>query len=129
MNTDFVLNEWCPALRSGEYRQGSYVLREVDDTYCCLGVACDLLAKRGIGKWGKKSVRPRTYISPDRHWSRQKLPRDVAAMIGVVSEWGPPCEIGGIRYPDLSQANDAGRSFGEIADALEALALAERPDA
>src|SRR5882762_6484724 len=39
---------WSEALRSGKYRQGTHRLRNADDTYCCLGVACDLLAEDGI---------------------------------------------------------------------------------
>src|SRR5258708_2356684 len=33
---------WVKALRSGEYRQGNFMLRPTDDTYCCLGVACEV---------------------------------------------------------------------------------------
>lgn len=37
------------ALRSGEYEQGTGVLRTQDDTYCCVGVGCDVARKNGIG--------------------------------------------------------------------------------
>lgn len=44
-----LLTEWVAALRSGEYAQGrGYLHRIEDNTYCCLGVVCDLLAKKGI---------------------------------------------------------------------------------
>ena len=33
---------WVAALRSGKYEQGRGALR-TGDTYCCLGVACDLI--------------------------------------------------------------------------------------
>ena len=33
---------WIAALRSGKYEQGKYRLR-VNDKFCCLGVACDIL--------------------------------------------------------------------------------------
>jgi hypothetical protein len=38
---------WVEALRSGRYRQGHSVLRGGDDTYCCLGVACDIIDPEG----------------------------------------------------------------------------------
>ena len=44
------LEEWINALKSGEYTQGVGQLRK-DDKYCCLGVYCDLQAKKGLGEW------------------------------------------------------------------------------
>lgn len=41
-----IAKMWIDALRSGEYKQGKYVLRNVTkDTWCCLGVLCDLYQK------------------------------------------------------------------------------------
>lgn len=40
------LEEWIAALRSGKYQQGYGQLREFD-SYCCLGVACDLYDATG----------------------------------------------------------------------------------
>lgn len=34
--------KWIEALESGEYKQGTQLLRNLNDEYCCLGVACDL---------------------------------------------------------------------------------------
>lgn len=35
--------EWVEALRSGNYKQGRYLLHNtVDNTYCCLGVLADI---------------------------------------------------------------------------------------
>lgn len=36
---------WLEALRSGEYKKGVGCLRANDNTFCCLGVLCDLYAK------------------------------------------------------------------------------------
>ena len=38
---------WTEALRWGGYEQGAGVLRR-DDSFCCLGVLCDLAVKEGI---------------------------------------------------------------------------------
>jgi len=45
MNTN-IAKMWIDALRSGEYKQGKFVLHNVTkDTWCCLGVLCDLYQK------------------------------------------------------------------------------------
>ena len=38
---------WVDALRSGKYKQGDMAL-QTDQTFCCLGVACDLARKAGV---------------------------------------------------------------------------------
>lgn len=41
--------KWVEALESGEYTQGpGYLHNPADDTWCCLGVACDVAAKAGV---------------------------------------------------------------------------------
>lgn len=47
MNLD-VRNEWIEALRSGLYKKGTGSLQPTKDTFCCLGVLCDIAAKKGI---------------------------------------------------------------------------------
>ena len=37
-----IADMWIKALTSGKYKQGKYVLRTVDNKFCCLGVLCDL---------------------------------------------------------------------------------------
>lgn len=39
-----IADKWVKALRSGDYKQGTYRLHnKKDNTYCCLGVLCDVL--------------------------------------------------------------------------------------
>jgi hypothetical protein len=38
-----IKENWLAALRSGEYKKGKSYLRKKDNTYCCLGVLCDIL--------------------------------------------------------------------------------------
>lgn len=40
--TQKLKDKWVTALRSGEYTQGRGGLR-INDTFCCLGVLCDLI--------------------------------------------------------------------------------------
>ncbi len=38
-----VIEKWCQALESGEFKQGKNSLcNEVEDSYCCLGVLCKI---------------------------------------------------------------------------------------
>jgi hypothetical protein len=40
---ELIAQQWVAALRSGDYKQGKSVLHNQDtNTYCCLGVLCDL---------------------------------------------------------------------------------------
>lgn len=42
------MNKLADALVSGKYEQGEGVLRTDKNTFCCLGVACDI---SGLGEW------------------------------------------------------------------------------
>lgn len=48
-----VYDMWATALESGKYEQGQEVLRE-GNSFCCLGVLCDLAAKDGGQQWIQK---------------------------------------------------------------------------
>ena len=45
-----IQEQWLEALESGEYAQTQAALRR-NDSYCCLGVACDV---SGLGEWGRR---------------------------------------------------------------------------
>lgn len=41
------ITKWCDALRSGRYKQNKFALHNVsNDSYCCLGVACDVFIEK-----------------------------------------------------------------------------------
>ena len=93
--------KWVAALRSGKYQQGINVLRN-GDKFCCLGVACDL-------------------IDPDA-WER-----DNGYGTGDEMAWqelntdGMDLPFIGISDAEtLSNMNDSGYTFEEIADYIEA---------
>lgn len=47
MQKNYLLEKWLDALRSGDYKQGQYQLyNDLNDTYCCLGVLCDVAGLR-----------------------------------------------------------------------------------
>lgn len=111
--------QWVAALRSGEYEQGAGHLHR-GDTFCCLGVLCDLAIKAGAPE-------VKEYLHPP--WS-------MTAYSG--SEWNlPPSVMEWARLNNsdpflvfkrgevnvrhrVSDINDSGVTFDEIADLIEA---------
>ena len=55
-----VLTKWLKALRSGKYKQGRGALCQIDkkgtESFCCLGVLCDLYNKEQRRNKKKDSV-------------------------------------------------------------------------
>ena len=105
-------SEWVKALRSGKYRQGTHVLRsQVDETYCCLGVACDLYADledNQMAKWEDDTPHSWEFLGHSC-----TLPSQVGRWLGINT---------GSRFPqDLSAMNDRGKTFEEIAGHIEML--------
>lgn len=91
MNKDFIVNKWIPALLSGEYKQGRSRLRGTDDTYCCLGVACDIVIKEGLVpdiKWTNETFMF-SYVAgteddiAEGEAQESYLPEEVAQYIGI----------------------------------------------
>lgn len=93
--------KWLKALRSGKYKQISRSLHTAEG-FCCLGVLCDIQG----AKWtlNENSV------------------ADNYVVEGTDSEGMPHTMYAGeINNPHaLSGMNDAGKSFAEIADYIEA---------
>lgn len=112
-----VREAWIKALRSGEYKQTKSYLRK-DDSYCCLGVLCDLAVKEGV--IGEPIVDDGIRIYGGR---KTRLPAIVATWAGLAST------TGSFAYPDqyptegaieLTGVNDiAGYTFNQIADFID----------
>lgn len=105
MNRELV-QAWIAALRSGEYAQGNLSLHPAGK-FCCLGVAHDLLVKRGEAKWSKDRSEGGVHVLDEY------LPDDEAALFGLKRS----------HMESLAKANDAGDSFAYIADRIEAVIL------
>lgn len=106
------------ALVSDEYTQGRHSLR-TGDSFCCLGVACDLYAKEtGIGNWRGGSIEgnPLEFVVRSGDYSTGYLPEEVRVYYGFKSRKG-----GSDHMADedmLSSRNDRGASFKEIAELM-----------
>jgi hypothetical protein len=107
MNKD-VAKKWVDALRSGEYRQARAVLRD-GDSFCCLGVLCDLYRLEHGGEWKQYGA----FMLPDGTSIR---PSDVPNG-GKVAKWiGFRHHVNASKYASL---NDTGNSFSGIASVIE----------
>ena len=116
--------KWVDALRSGKYVQGQYRLHPTDDTFCCLGVACDLFAKANPtkGRW-----RGSEFVVSGIDSSRSSLPRPVADWLGLAREpnfaylQNACARYGNASGQNLMQDNDTRKhTFDQIADTIEA---------
>ena len=118
------------ALRSGEYQQTKYRLRD-ENGFCCLGVACDVYAKEtGKGKWHTGSSDYYFKIDEDEYEEDgSRLPYSVQIWLGFSSVRGGRSlknkSLGNFVMPyggyssSLTRLNDSGSTFSEIADIIE----------
>jgi hypothetical protein len=117
-----VKARWVAALRSGEYMQVKGHLR-MGDGMCCLGVLCDL---RDSAQWQTTDEHGEHFAYGGGCQSQTGLPpQDVLAWAEFPAyPKSPsrqiPCVTIGDRRAALDEHNDNGRTFAEIADAIEA---------
>ena len=108
-----VLENWIKALRSGDYKQGKNFLR-TGDTYCCLGVLCDLFIKDQADKGCSWVIDEERIVHPflDGEYGDEfsEFPSK------KVSEWLDDYRI---NEEELAKMNDIGKSFDEISSYLE----------
>lgn len=93
-----LMDKWCNALESGCYEQGQGSLRD-GDTYCCLGVLCDVMKPNG---W--ETENDTTYSWRDNTTHKGVLGFQTRFDIGLDSR----------DQNTLVTMNDGGKSFDEI---------------
>jgi hypothetical protein len=103
---------WVEALRSGEYKQTDGQLRNVHNSFCCLGVLCNLHAQ-AHPHIAAKQKSPIKYMD-----NTGVLPDPVQRWAGLEGNWGADVTIKG-EYLTLIIHNDNGRTFKQIANAIE----------
>lgn len=131
---DFIEHDWIPALRSGEYKQGTSYLRDHKDEFCCLGVCVDLMIKKQLldTDWQLRESIGRSYYtipkaSMDGMSSSSCLPSVVRNWLNIGYYGTFSYEESGLlthegeKYSALSEMNDSGVPFTRIADILEEL--------
>jgi hypothetical protein len=114
MNQD-VKKLWLDELRSGKYLQGKFALRQVDGSFCPLGVLCEVAVKAGV-------------ISPAKSY-----PYDEVRMAYAISTGGLPLEVEAWASLDsyteitldgkttniMGHNDNHDKTFAQIADAIE----------
>jgi hypothetical protein len=118
------IRKWVEALRSGKYTKGVENLRNINDEYCCLGVACDVsrVAEWKRGEEDAQSVF--SYLTPTKN-ATAYLPIEVQQWLGV-DEDDVRLYSGGGKKEKATYLNDnRGFTFLEIADCIERTFLAD----
>jgi len=98
MNKD-IKAKWLAALRSGKYKQGKgELIEELIDgpAHCCLGVLCDIVDPTNAYDWA----------------GQQLLPDE------VINEADTGSDNPKVGVKSLSEMNDAGMPFNELADLI-----------
>ena len=113
---------WVKALRAGEYQQGQNMLcrvgshKDIPDSFCCLGVAADLLILNGHDlKWEENPNYPVSMrINTTAGTHPGKLSPIKAALPQWLQDW-----LTRKREARLITMNDDGKNFETIADWIE----------
>lgn len=119
-----MLNEnakkWVAALRSGEYKQTKQVLRD-SNGFCCLGVACDLYAKRGqcYGSWMEDNTFEVLQEDGNTRYLETELNRSISDWLGLQKNEATYQRPDALPEWCLIRDNDEGKTFAEIADIIE----------
>lgn len=110
-----VFPAWVAALRSERYKQGREKLRSADDKFCCFGVLCDLVDPNG---WDTFSDGERFWVLPNtkEKW-RSVIPDLLEDELGLDVDYDS--SENPLTTVKLMTMNDTGKSFDEIADAIE----------
>lgn len=108
---------WVDALRSGKYSQTKKRLHD-ENGFCCLGVFCDLIDPNGWVET-KDDCNSVFYFNGERSY----LSFQVAEKIGINRSGNLiksiKCRNGYFEF-NLANLNDAGCTFSQIADFLDA---------
>lgn len=114
---------WTAALRSGDYKQGRNALHKInkhnEETFCCLGVLCDLYQKDRRKKKKKGLFVGKTSPSASIAYNYLigSLPLEVMHWAGISSPTG---RVSGSSYYSLANLNDSlGYDFNYIAKFIE----------
>ena len=115
-----IKQRWIDALRSGKYEQGRGALR-TGDTFCCLGVLCDIHKPEGwkFCQGGGDVARQWGYEDFNGDGERNDvLPPHVKRWAGLELQSPEIKKLDGYAA-SLANLNDNGTTFAEIADLIE----------
>lgn len=121
-----IKRQWLRDLRSGEYQQGRYALKQITNgqvIHCCLGVLCEQAEAAGIviGQEDENHMGDFIFASTNRplsDYSKSDLPNVAAEWAGLVTG-DPEVVVDDGCTVTLANLNDYGMSFVEISDIIE----------
>lgn len=116
-----IAERWVQALRSGQYKQGQGELHPDPESYCCLGVLCDLYrVEQGKGEWVAKPNGQE--LGMFRAPNEDITEIETAVLPEVVKDWAGIQDFAGEiagTSDSLAGLNDEGMGFPELADLIE----------
>jgi hypothetical protein len=120
MDSD-IKTKWITALRNGDYTQGTKALK-TDDSFCCLGVLCDIYKKEtNLGTWDTNTrSMSDTFLCKDKDGNVEEEAHGILPM--QVRLWARLNDCNpkiGNNDRLLAELNDEGNSFDQIADLIE----------
>lgn len=117
--TEQFVSRWCEALRSGNYKQGAGRLRDVQDHFCCLGIACEVAKEFVDGITEEVTDLPTAYrYIYDDSVDKLNIPKRLCFELNFKTTDG--CYLSNdMNYESLSKDNDNGKFFVEIAEIIE----------
>lgn len=120
MNTA-IAGRWVAALRSGKYQQGLNLLKQQHDSgkdsFCCLGVLCELYLEDHPGSPFAPELRPdidRPTSTSGAAYSYGEDDHELPP--AAIREWA---ELRPHSCDALAEQNDNGTSFEELANLIE----------
>lgn len=103
MNAE-VKEKWIAALRSGFYKQTGGRLRSPEDSFCCLGVLCDITHP--------ECWQPEDVVVPFKYENIKRFGTVPPPLMNEV-------EMNSDQMFELAGMNDRGSNFNQIADYIE----------
>lgn len=116
---DELVDKWIAALRSGEFTQGVGVLKsEVDDSYCCLGVLCEVagvpfkpaIPDEVAGEEADFNINADVYLG---------LAIALSGRYSHVNKVGEDWDVNWVKDKLIYYNDNSGASFNDIADWIE----------
>ena len=102
--------KWVEALRSDKYEQGRFMLCNLNNKHCCLGVACRVYQEE-VGDL--QIISDSEFGGLSFNDEKEHLPEEVKRWLGLQDN------AGGYYDGSLLCLNDNWSSFKEIADIIE----------
>ena len=115
-----IADRWVKALRSGKYKQGKEALHWTngEDTFCCLGVLCELYQESAMRSKGMEKMATAKYSKKVEYDSEcGTLPKRV--MLWAKIKTGSAQYRENLLWESLVIQNDDDKSFTSIADIIE----------